>query len=449
MSCSTMMRLLVLTLALGGRAMSCPRAHDLGSKTPYSPQGVASGWSSPPDSCSAEPLTINILARHGARHTGHIQDINDLAEHFIATSASLPAWLANYSYPGTAGVDDGNLIPLGAQEHEQLATRLRQAFPSAFPSSNVSYNPRTIKLSSTYVPRTGQSASSFAYGALAGVDGPLSGGHFTPPFIDVASSCMDTRLRFHKNCPAYTTGVSENSSATAQFSEYLETPEYQSAVATLATRAGLSAAEVTAEQLLTAFEACAYDVILDGGNQEKWCSLFDDEAWDVANYASDLDMWYSFAGGNLINSEMPLDLLRDFFGAFDNAVAAYEDESTSALTASWRFAHAETVLPFATMLGVFHAQDTMTAAYRDENRYFRSSVRAPFAANIVATLYACDSSEYMVRFLFNEEEIVIPACSEAGEGAFCALTTLRKAFDDPLQQWDYEAVCEGDRKSVV
>jgi len=437
------------------RRVADRRSSDLGSKTPYHSQGAAASYSTPPESCSAQPIALNILARHGARHTGHIKDINDLAAHF-ASSSSAPGWLENYTYPAVDGLDDGNLVALGAQEHSGLATRLRQAFPAAFPSSAdgpYKYNPATIKLSSTVVPRTGQSATSFAYAALADNNGPLDGGVFTPPFVNVASACMDTKLRFHEACPAYTREVTNNASATSEATAYLEGDEMRAAVESLAARVGLSAAEVTADQLLTAFEACAYDIILDGGNQEQWCQLFDDGAWTAANYASDLEMWYKFGGGNAINGEMPMMLLRDFFAAFDDAVSANEDSSASGppLTAAWRFAHAETVVPFATMLGLYAEQEEMTAATRDDGRYFRSSLRVTFAANVVATLYACTSNasdtpqkySYKVRFLYNEQEVTIPACADQGQSAFCDLETVRAAFAAPLDEWEYGEVCDG------
>ena len=103
-------------------------------------------------------------------------------------------------------------------------------------------------------------------------------------------------------------------------------------------------------------------------------------------------------------------------------------------------------VPFATMLGMYAEQDKMAAATRDDNRYFKSSLRVTFATNVVASLHACTSEDdaqvsYKVRFLYNEQEVTIPACAD--EGAFCDLGTVRTAFAAPLGEWEYEEVCDG------
>ena len=134
-----------------------------------------------------------------------------------------------------------------------------------------------------------------------------------------------------------------------------------------------------------------------------------------------------------------MNLLRDYFSAFDDAVAAHE--TNAPLTASWRFAHAETVVPFANLLGLYQAQEPMTATNRDDDRYFTSSRRVTFAANVVAGLYSCEGGSYKVRFLYNEEEVVLPVCTQ--EGPFCGLETLRDAYQGALEEWDYSEVCDG------
>ena len=160
----------------------------------------------------------------------------------------------------------------------------------------------------------------------------------------------------------------------------------------------------------------------------------------AGRYACDLDEYWTVGGGHAIASEMAMMLLRDMFAAFDTACTVQPPQPTG----SWRFAHAETTLPLLALLGIFASEAPLTASVRDARRSFRTSVVAPMAANIVASLHACDGSEgggseaWRVRFMLNERELVMPGCDGA---VYCGLETLRAHHSGPLTTWNFSDVC--------
>lgn len=82
--------------------------------------------------------------------------------------------------------------------------------------------------------------------------------------------------------------------AYAEYHHFLQGKEFQAVMKVIASRLSpgqpLSAEQqITPEDVLLAFEACAYDIILEDGNQDRWCSLFTPETVEIVNYALDLE----------------------------------------------------------------------------------------------------------------------------------------------------------------
>ncbi|OIT06553.1 putative 1-deoxy-d-xylulose-5-phosphate synthase, chloroplastic [Nicotiana attenuata] len=86
-----------------------------------------------------------------------------------------------------------------------------------------------------------------------------------------------------------------------------------------------------------------------------------------------------------------------------------------------RFAHAETLLPFSCLLGLFLEESEFELIQREETLQFPhkppakrnwwGSIVTPFAGNNMLVLYSCvsnNSSKYFVKVLHNERPIPIP-----------------------------------------
>lgn len=98
-------------------------------------------------------------------------------------------------------------------------------------------------------------------------------------------------------------------------------------------------------------------------------------------------------------------LLFDFFSSIDKYI-----QSKSKISVHLRFAHAETVIPFATLLQIpDYSNQTShpTNFYSYENNPWRGDLIAPMAANIQWEIYQHenDSEKILVRMLYNEMEV--------------------------------------------
>lgn len=156
--------LLLLAFPLGGAVDPQFLMSNLGTKTPYdqisldfSPKRIKPHDDS---KCPSTPSHIEVLARHGARHTGKPSSLTDLASDLVTLGSPLD-WLEDYKYKG-GEVDANQLLPLGVNEHMGIGGRVKGSLESSFFTD---YNPNLMRFNSTYVARAGQSATSFLQGA--------------------------------------------------------------------------------------------------------------------------------------------------------------------------------------------------------------------------------------------------------------------------------------------
>ncbi|MDQ2822772.1 MAG: histidine-type phosphatase [Pseudomonadota bacterium] len=128
--------------------------------------------------------------------------------------------------------------------------------------------------------------------------------------------------------------------------------------------------------------------------------------------------------------------LRDDFLQEADAVAG----GNLAHRAKLRFAHAETIVPFAALLQIPGMSETLpeVALYSYANSPWRGAAVAPMAANIQWDMYRNDAGTVLLRMLYNERETDFMAGCDAARiaprshfYAYAALRTcLSKARDD-------------------
>ncbi|GMI27228.1 hypothetical protein TeGR_g1034 [Tetraparma gracilis] len=228
---------------------------------------------------------MTVVARHGSRHSGHIASINSLA-----ASLDLP-----YIYPSPPSTS-GLLIPLGVSEHQALGARLAERWPELRPNP---YSPADTSVRSTHVSRAGQSAAAFMQGYVPGA----------PVAIGVESEGEDVALRFFDNCERWQEEVDGDGAGRGgvEYRKYLEGDEMGRAVRSFS--ASVNASLVSPEDFLLAFEACSYDLILSGEGG-RWCAAFSEDDVQVALYAADLKLYYTYGPGEELNGRMAQELLR-------------------------------------------------------------------------------------------------------------------------------------------
>ncbi|MET3119055.1 hypothetical protein AAKU64_003294 [Undibacterium sp. GrIS 1.8] len=118
-----------------------------------------------------------------------------------------------------------------------------------------------------------------------------------------------------------------------------------------------------------------------------------------------------FAEANGVTWRMAQTLLDDFFDEAKLIAAG-----NYAHAAKLRFAHAETIIPLASLLGVpgMATPQPKNLAYDYSNNLWRGEQVAPMAANIQWDLYKNDVGRVLVRMLYNEKETGFkPSCDKA------------------------------------
>jgi multiple inositol-polyphosphate phosphatase/2,3-bisphosphoglycerate 3-phosphatase len=375
----------------------------LSNKTPYLNSSFVTNPSPPtpvPDACNPVPVSIEGVLRHGARHTDHIDEMNDLAASLAAESRTL-SWPSSYTYPAPS-IYANQLLEMGMNEHNAIGSKLASLYPSLFSS----YSPVTMGMNSTTLPRTGQSATSFC-----------SGASIASPFIALDSG-VDEKLRFFDFCPIYD---ANKDSAVAVADDYKASDEALEAVEEFNELAGVPRGTYSYEDMNLSFEACAYDVIFSN-DVAKFCSLLSPNAITVLNYAIDVSKYYAYGPGTTINRNFTAVLIADVIHSIDKSLG-------SDYKGTLRFAHAETLIPFISALGMFDNQPALTVK-RDDNRSFKMNEIAPFAGNVVLTVHKCDEEKVVVKGEINGKEFIMRGCE--GE-VYCDYKHFQEGLNDLIE----------------
>ncbi|GMH81339.1 hypothetical protein TL16_g08900 [Triparma laevis f. inornata] len=292
-------------------------------------------------------------------------------------------WLEDYKYKG-GEVDANQLLPLGVNEHMGIGGRVKRSLESSFFTD---YNPNLMRFNSTYVARAGQSATSFLQGAAV-----------QSPFITMVPVEEDHMMRFFDNCPAWDLNKNKIDNLV---DVYVSSEEFQSALKEFNELLMLpNGVNASLSQFTSAFEACAYDLILGDEDASMFCSVMSEEIVQVNQYITDLTKYYQYGPGFEINRNFTAHLFRDVVESIERG-----DKGTL------RFAHAETVIPFLSVIGLFDTDGRgggLSPKKRDEDRVFKSQKFFPFAANVIVEVYDCegaDGEEKVLTFLVNENEV--------------------------------------------
>eukprot|EP01094_Clydonella_sp_ATCC50884_P006372 TRINITY_DN1549_c1_g2_i3.p1 TRINITY_DN1549_c1_g2~~TRINITY_DN1549_c1_g2_i3.p1 ORF type:complete len:499 (-),score=135.98 TRINITY_DN1549_c1_g2_i3:135-1631(-) len=398
--------------------------HHLGTKSPY--------WSPPPAPDDSDPsaltlLQVNFLARHGSREptAGDIRSLDALAEVCAEHAASITnpafAWLKNWTNP-VPERNAGLLVDAGEMEHFKLAQRNRLRH---HPLLSLPYRPYTFEFQSTQVSRTGRSASSFAYGLLKDT-GSLPGG-YNPPFVFTESMNQDIEFFFFKQKTAYE--ILKNSpSSTAEYNSWKEVV-YKRVAYRVARLIGSDRDWIpTADQVHLMWTACGFEVSI-ADDASHFCELFEPENALLMEYGDDLKVYWQKSYGHTLNYAIACPLYDSVLGGMRSAVLATNtsrENATVPLLGQFRFAHAETLIPFVSLLGLFKDPYPLFANSTLEQitqRQWRTSMISPFAGNIAFFLYRGPQG-YRVKLELNERAYIIPGCDEM----YCPFARFEEIF---------------------
>ena len=187
------------------------------------------------------------------------------------------------------------------------------------------------------------------------------------------------------------------------------------------------------------FFYCGYERgVFQIPEKSRWCSVFDKQGFDFANYLSDLNIYYLYGPGNKINSDMSCNLVKDIVNSLKAKAGIATGYRKYKLIL--RAGHIEMLLPLYGKLGLFLDDTDLKADNFDQmqNRKFVSGKLGPMAGNIAFVLYKCSYGEYKIQMYVNERLIKMSACVSKVE---CPLKKFLDYYQGIVDQCDYNSIC--------
>ncbi|PIN14583.1 Multiple inositol polyphosphate phosphatase [Handroanthus impetiginosus] len=412
-----------------------------------------------PDQC--KPIHLNLLARHGTRAPTKkkLKELEALATRLKVLlenvkeqkSTVVPAWLRGWKSPWTGKHKGGELISEGENELYELGIRTREKFPELFSED---YHPDIYPIKATQISRASASAVAFGMGLFSN-RGNLGPGRHRAFAVTSESRASDIMLRFHDCCQNYKAFRKSQEPSVDKLKE----PVLNEISQELVTRWGLN---FTGQDISSLWLLCKQEAALLNTTDQA-CALFTPSEVSLLEWTDDLEVFILKGYGNSLNYHMGVPLLEDIIQSMEQAIKAREDGLVpgSYELARLRFAHAETLLPFSCLIGLFldgaefeqilREQPLQLPPKPPQKRIWRASMVAPFAGNNMLVLYSCPankSSKYYVQVLHNERPISIPGC---GNSDFCPLEVFKEKIAAPHLKHNYHALCsiESDQSEQV
>ncbi|GKD66507.1 histidine acid phosphatase, eukaryotic [Tanacetum coccineum] len=259
------------------------------------------------------------------------------------------------------------------------------------------------------------------------------------------STASDIMLRFHDCCRNYKAYRKHQEPAVHKLKE----PVLNEITSSLGARYGLN---FTVKDTSTLWFLCKQEASLLGVTDQA-CGLFSQDEVKQLEWTDDLEMFIVKGYGNSLNYRMGVPLLEDVILSMENAIKAKEEGHApgSYEKARLRFAHAETLVPFSCLIGLFLEGSEFDQIQREEplkyppkppqKRTWRGSTVAPFSGNNALVLYSCsgnNTSEYYVQVLHNEQPIPVAGC---GGTDFCPFEVFKEKIAAAHLKHSYDNLC--------
>ncbi|KAJ3115102.1 PHOsphatase [Physocladia obscura] len=380
-------------------------------------------------------IQVQMVARHGTRNptSGNLATMTTFQTQMAAkniTSAQY-AFLSNFSLPSTFA-NAGILSGQGQHDHVNLAKRVAARFPRLVADS------RRISWQATNVSRAIASGQAFISGLFGDNCGAAEAAVISL-FNAVVPRTLDADLRAFDSCTTYLNEAAAQKNLT-QPDDVFNAVNYLAIAKRIARLVGVQS--LTLAQVKTMFDLCSFDNTLQG-LQSRFCGLFTAAELSTADFSNDLSFNFIKGYAVAIDGMLACSLLTTWNKNIDMMLA---NASTSP-TAVFKFAHAETIVPIITTLGLFQNVIPLSPGMTPEqivNRTFRSARFSPFAANVMIELLDCGDSDIdngtegkFVRVSSDEIPIVVPGCP----AIICPLDTFRNVLSDKIGCDFDKAVC--------
>jgi hypothetical protein len=391
----------------------------LGTKTTYAP--LQERYSPPP--AGFEPVFVNYVGRHGARHLtkpgGEISLVQLLAtavKSHALTAKGTELWNRVNLLISIEKENYGNITLSGAAEQTGIATRMLQQYPSVFKG-------RGIQIVTTGEVRTQQSCRAFLKA--------FTGYNRAAVSIHTPADENNEELRFFDLSPAYL--EYEKSGSWAEKMDLLENKEVIRGLYPALTSqfflapfldslirgqlvltgkkgktVSYTAADFTID--LYALYCISYSLQQERAQKKLPASAMD---FRIFFTAEQLDVLDKITGAADFLKKGPgtcdtclqvtdaVPLLVDMMNTTDDFIKKNDRDAVL------RFAHAETIAPFAVLLGIKGASET-TADIENYRAVWNVAKIIPLSANIQFILFKNKQNDYLVKVLLNEKEARLP-----------------------------------------
>lgn len=344
------------------------------------------------------------------------------------------AWMQNWTNPFHAD-HSGYLVTEGADEHFGLGQRFAARYNDLIGSEG--YDPTKTTFQNTQVERAAVSGQSFAAG-LYNQQGELPN-RASPIYAYNDPKKADPTLRPFDMCPTYL-AQSYISGNNSDFTTWI----MQQVMPRLPRLSKFFGATVDLQLYKAIHTACSYEYAVFNVTQH-FCSILQEDDFKVWEYAGDIDRYYTRSYGLPIAVEIGAPLLQNLVKTMNtkfNALSSPSDATaTSTSSTYFRFAHAETMEPILSILGMYKDPEPLRANWtwpQIEARQFRGSLIFPFASNLYMHGYDCSESSglpdrFLIKMQHNERDVLIPGCSAQGDiSPFCGFSEFQRAYASEL-----------------
>ena len=345
---------------------------------------------------SMVPFYVNHLGRHGARFPtsgkalNRVKEILELAQRenrLTSGGVTLLSTIQNLSE--TFDGQWGKLSVEGEEEQRGIARRMIERYPQLFSDSV------KVQAIATYVPRCIHSMDAFL-ACMVEFNSSLhiqrnEGKQYNDilRFFDLNQSYVDYKENGDWR-PIYETFVRRKiSSASVMENFFLES--------------GQETDKEAEEFVMALFSIAA--ILPDTGTPINLDGLFTIGEWDNYWQTQNLRQYMSKSSspiGRMLPVAIAWPLLSEFIHSADEVIKGKSDTR-----ANFRFAHAETVIPFVALMGI-EGTDVKVVVPDSVSKYWKDYEIAPMAANVQWIFYHDKAREIWVKFLLNEKEMTLP-----------------------------------------
>ncbi|KOC61016.1 Multiple inositol polyphosphate phosphatase 1 [Habropoda laboriosa] len=362
---------------------------------------------------NCEPVQIWMLIRHGTRYPGK-DEIKKMQKKLPKLQRKI---IANHkkdkhgelclkdlqklqTWEIESGLDKSKhkfLAKQGENELLSLGARFKHYFPQLLQSEPDDTLENRYKFRATNTQRTIASMNHFINGAF---------GNATIDNTEVVPTSEDTLLKVYKTCKPWLEDM-KNSSTAVEVNNFINGTEFNQVIGNVSRRLGF-ADNLSLDDVLIIYTACTFENAWYIDKRSPWCAAFTKDEMRIFEYESDLHYYYRSSYGEKMSSAVGCPPLQDMFNHFTKLENGESKEEPQGI---FYFAHSATVQLLLTSMGIAKDSTPPTASnFEDmENRKWNTSRLVPFAANLAAVFYKCDSSN-KVRFYLNEKPVDYEGC---------------------------------------